>query len=41
MPRIRKDWTQDEEAKLLQMWDAGKTYKEMGEALGRTTKGVQ
>nr|DAJ62015.1 MAG TPA: deoxyribosyltransferase [Caudoviricetes sp.] len=41
MPRIRKDWTQDEEAKLLQMWDAGKTYKEMGEALGRTPKSVQ
>lgn len=41
MPRTRKDWTQDEETKLLEMWGAGKTYKEMGEALGRTPKSVQ
>lgn len=41
MPRTRKDWTQGEETKLLEMWGAGKTYKEMGEALGRTPKGVQ
>lgn len=40
MPRTRKDWTQGEETKLLEMWGAGKTYKEMGEALGRTPKGA-
>lgn len=41
MPRTRKDWTQDEETKLLYLWGEGKTYKEMGEALGRTPKSVQ
>jgi len=33
-------WTQDEEKRAAELLDAGKTYEEVGDALGRTRAGV-